>query len=304
MKTKPRYLPDFYAGSRIPAAALLALGLTVCTASAQSSDSTSSSTGSSQSNPSMSEPSPSNSSGAYDPTRPGAQTDNPNGAYDSSSPSRTRHSSDDTSLKHGDKRFITKAAESSQREIALSQLAATRAANPQIRNYALQLVSGHAQLTQDLVQLAQRKGIALDDVAVLSPSNVSGGSESTNAGVANGSGAPRATGSSSTASTSAGTGAGDRGMNASTSTSASSQVASNEAGSDRHYRSLAKKSGADFDKEYVDLMVKEHKSDVKLFEKAAKGAEDSEIRSFASRQLPALQAHLDQASTLGKTAAE
>ena len=76
-----------------------------------------------------------------------------------------------------------------------------------------------------------------------------------------------------------------------------------ELASDRHYRSLTKKSGADFDKSYVDMMVDQHEDDVKLFEKAAKDAEDSEVRSFASRHLSSLQAHLDHANNLMKTTA-
>jgi putative membrane protein len=41
-------------------------------------------------------------------------------------------------------------------------------------------------------------------------------------------------------------------------------------------------SGADFDKEYVSLMVKDHKKDLKEFEHEAKKADDSDLRTFAA----------------------
>lgn len=73
--------------------------------------------------------------------------------------------------------------------------------------------------------------------------------------------------------------------------------------SDRHYRTLSKKSGEEFDRSYVDMMVDQHEDDVKLFERAAKDAQDPEVRAFASRHLSSLQAHLEQAQNLMKTSA-
>ncbi len=61
---------------------------------------------------------------------------------------------------------------------------------------------------------------------------------------------------------------------------------------------LAEKQGADFDKDYMDLMVKDHKSTVDLFEDTAKKANDPEVKSFASTTLPKLQEHLKLAQQL------
>jgi putative membrane protein len=63
----------------------------------------------------------------------------------------------------------------------------------------------------------------------------------------------------------------------------------------REYDKLQKKSGADFDREYMKEMVSDHKKDVKDFESAAKKADDADIKSFASTTLPTLQQHLDLA---------
>jgi putative membrane protein len=63
----------------------------------------------------------------------------------------------------------------------------------------------------------------------------------------------------------------------------------------REYDKLQKKSGADFDREYMKEMVSDHKKDVKDFQSAAKSADDAEIKNFASSTLPTLQQHLDLA---------
>lgn len=230
------------------------------------------------------------------------------------------------SLKRSDRRFLSKAAEDNHKEIAISQLAAERASNPEVRSYAQQIASEHRNMSQELVQLAQKKGVELENAASLTTSAMGGGarsvdanrsmsgsgvSDSTNAGVATTHGAPRATGPASTASTPAATGIP---TNQSTATSApTSGAARGTAGavgatvpqdvqSDRHYRNLSRKEGAEFDKSYMKMMVDQHEADVKLFERAAKEAEDSEVRSFASRHLPSLQQHLQRATNLSESA--
>jgi putative membrane protein len=60
---------------------------------------------------------------------------------------------------------------------------------------------------------------------------------------------------------------------------------------------LGKMSGADFDREYMKYMVKDHESDVKDFEKEAKSGKDADIKGFASETLPTLQEHLKMART-------
>jgi putative membrane protein len=55
-----------------------------------------------------------------------------------------------------------------------------------------------------------------------------------------------------------------------------------------------------FDEDFTEENVKDHKKDVKEFEKAAKGAKDPDVKAFASKTLPTLQAHLQQAEQLHK----
>ena len=61
---------------------------------------------------------------------------------------------------------------------------------------------------------------------------------------------------------------------------------------------LAKKSGAEFDRDYARHMVDAHKKAVSLFEKTAKGGDDADVKGFAGKTLPTLQQHLEQANTL------
>lgn len=55
---------------------------------------------------------------------------------------------------------------------------------------------------------------------------------------------------------------------------------------------LAKLTGADFDKEYVAAMVKDHEHDVEDFQIQADKGNDPEVKAFAAKTLPTLQHHL------------
>ncbi len=64
---------------------------------------------------------------------------------------------------------------------------------------------------------------------------------------------------------------------------------------------LSKLTGAEFDRAFMDQMVKDHKKVVAEFDKASKGSKDSDVKSFASSTLPTLQDHLRMAQTLDST---
>ncbi|HYG98354.1 MAG TPA: DUF4142 domain-containing protein [Terriglobales bacterium] len=72
---------------------------------------------------------------------------------------------------------------------------------------------------------------------------------------------------------------------------------------------LSKLSGADFDRQYMTMMVSEHRKDVRDFQRASKTAKDESLKNFATSTLPTLQEHLKQAQELhgkvgGKAAGE
>ena len=56
---------------------------------------------------------------------------------------------------------------------------------------------------------------------------------------------------------------------------------------------LSKKSGKDFDKAYAEAMVDGHKSTLKLMQDESKDGKDADIKAFASKTTPVVQAHLD-----------
>ncbi|HXL58937.1 MAG TPA: DUF4142 domain-containing protein [Chitinophagaceae bacterium] len=63
---------------------------------------------------------------------------------------------------------------------------------------------------------------------------------------------------------------------------------------------LNKKTGKDFDKAYMKMMLDDHKKDIKKFEKAGNDLKDPDIKGFAMNTLPTLQKHLDSAKAINK----
>ena len=56
---------------------------------------------------------------------------------------------------------------------------------------------------------------------------------------------------------------------------------------------LSKKSGKDFDKSYVDMMVDDHKATIMEFKTAEGKVSDNDVKNFITFTLPTLQKHLD-----------
>jgi putative membrane protein len=67
------------------------------------------------------------------------------------------------------------------------------------------------------------------------------------------------------------------------------------------YIKLLKLDGDAFDKEYAQLMVKDHRDDVKEFQEEAKTGKNQYLKDFAGQTLPTLQEHLKQAQELALT---
>ena len=66
----------------------------------------------------------------------------------------------------------------------------------------------------------------------------------------------------------------------------------------KHVDELNKKSGEDFDKAYMKMMLDDHKKDVSEFKKISEKATDADIKSFAAKTLPVLEKHLDFAKAI------
>jgi putative membrane protein len=72
--------------------------------------------------------------------------------------------------------------------------------------------------------------------------------------------------------------------------------------SQHEYDKLSKLSGAQFDREYMDHMVSDHKKDISEFKSEAKKAKDADVKQFASSTLPTLEEHLNLAQAADKVA--
>lgn len=70
------------------------------------------------------------------------------------------------------------------------------------------------------------------------------------------------------------------------------------------YTEFEKKSTKRFDKDYSDLMVKEHTADVEYLQKAVKELNDPEMKSYAQKTLPILEEHLKLAKSLNQKITE
>jgi len=63
---------------------------------------------------------------------------------------------------------------------------------------------------------------------------------------------------------------------------------------------LAKLSGEQFDKAYMQHMLQDHRKDVAAFRTESKSGKDPEVKAFAAKTLPTLEEHLKQAQDTNK----
>ncbi len=64
---------------------------------------------------------------------------------------------------------------------------------------------------------------------------------------------------------------------------------------------LAKLSGAEFDRAYVEAMVEVHEKDVAAFDAVAKHATDADVKAFAANTVPTLKHHLQMIRDIAKS---
>jgi len=73
---------------------------------------------------------------------------------------------------------------------------------------------------------------------------------------------------------------------------------------DKEHQDLASKlekmQGSEFDRAFMNAMVKDHEAAVSLFTAKSKDAKDEDLKAFASKTLPTLKDHLDQARNIAK----
>jgi putative membrane protein len=203
-----------------------------------------------------------------------------------------------SALASDDRKFIMEAAHDGMMEVKMGRMAADKASNADVKAFGQRMVDDHSRANTELMALASQKGVTLpgaSDMAMTdqSSSNVS----NTTAQSSNQQ-------SSSTSSTS--------GQQSSTSpTTAQPSSTDTAAAAQRHARvetntgetlkdqentnKMMGLSGDAFDREYMNMMVKDHEKAVKDFEKVSTKAKDPDVRAFAAKTLPTLREHLQQA---------
>ncbi len=63
----------------------------------------------------------------------------------------------------------------------------------------------------------------------------------------------------------------------------------------KDYDDLAKKTGADFDKAYTNMMIDDHQEDIDLFKKEGNDGKDADIKAWAAGKVATLEHHLEMA---------
>jgi putative membrane protein len=173
-----------------------------------------------------------------------------------------------TMLSSADRDFIMKAADGGRAEVELGQLAVSKASNSDVKAFAQRMVDDHGKANNELMQLAQTKGVTLPDWQT-SPSMTHSETMMNK---------PTGTTSQSKTQTT---------MN----TKEHQMMMTDQ----KTYDRLSKLSGADFDKAYMTDMLKDHEKDVAMFEKEANSGKDADVKAWATSTLPTLRDHLQLA---------
>ena len=131
--------------------------------------------------------------------------------------------------------FVKHAAQGGMAEVSIGKLAADKASDPDVKQFAQRMVDDHSTANAELTGLASSKGIQL-------PANPD----------------PK-----------------------------------NQALMDR----LAKLSGPEFDRAYMQAMVTDHDHDVSEFRTYSQHGTDPDVKAWAARTLPTLEEHQQMAKT-------
>jgi len=136
-------------------------------------------------------------------------------------------------LAQQDVMFANEAAAGGLTEVALGQLAQQRAGSDAVAQFGQRMVQDHTRANQQLMTLAQQKGIEL-------PQQL-------------------------------------------------------PADAQQEHTMLQQLPATEFDRAYMEGMVRDHETTVALFENEARAGQDAELRAFAEQSLPVLREHLQMA---------
>ena len=202
-------------------------------------------------------------------------------------------------------------------EVKMGRLALERAQDPAVKRFGQTLITDHSKANQELLQLAQRKGIKLPpEIQEQLNQNESAAA----AGIRSDSANPLATDRDRLQRDPAARDTTDRqrvrdaaktGEKADEEAQSAVREPRDRAGKPREagelgqpdkseamISSLQKLNGRAFDRGFVEHAVKDHEKDVKMFERVSEHCDDSDVKAFAAKTLPTLRQHLETARSL------
>ncbi len=235
-----------------------------------------------------------------------------------------------------DATFVEEAYVAAQSEIRLSQLAVRQSSDPAVKQFAQQLIDDHTKANDALRGVAEGKGFTLPtnistttgttgsmgsmgssmDEGTMTGERMGAGDNHMGSGSTNPSGGITApsdtygarendpnrgstTGSLGTGSV-GGTGSTAGGTEVTATRPTYTALTATQRTAVKKYDDLAKKTGADFDKNFMSAVIDSHKKSIRLFEKESKTGNDPEFKGWATSTLPTLRHHLEMAQTIEK----
>jgi putative membrane protein len=138
-----------------------------------------------------------------------------------------------------DKKFVSGALEGGMAEVALGKLALEKSSNPDVKQFAQQMVDDHTKLGDEMKPVAEQIGVKM-------PTGLSKKDQATEA-------------------------------------------------------KLSGLSGQQFDKAYIDAMVKDHKKDYSEFQSEAKSAVIPSVKQAAIAGEPVIKSHLEHIQQIAKS---
>jgi putative membrane protein len=162
-------------------------------------------------------------------------------------------------LSSSDRKFVMEAAHGGIMEVELGRLATQKAASDDVKQFGQRMVDDHSKANEELMTLASSKGIMLPKPGDLHMTGGSTGTDATHHG----------------------------------STNKEHDKMMKEA--HKVMSKLSALSGADFDREYMKMMVEDHTKDVGAFEKQSARGDDADLKAWAAAKLPTLREHLQLA---------
>ncbi|MEP7323982.1 MAG: DUF4142 domain-containing protein [Saprospiraceae bacterium] len=159
-----------------------------------------------------------------------------------------------------DEQFVWKASRAGMKEVAMCTEATTKASSDRVKSFAEMLVRDHTSANEELKGIAEKNNIKLtaDRDKTDMDKMDKNKAEWTDKNKMEG-----------------------------------DKMDKNKEGMDMH--NMSAKTGAEYDKEYMQMMVNEHNKAIELFKMESTNGKNADVKAFATKTLPTLQMHLDSA---------